>query len=716
MKRRIHPYRTALTLCAAAMFAAGVAGGIAHADTAAVPSTRAVAGGGADNAVSVSPGSATGSTATAPSASHDAGDLTDLSLEELMDVQVTSVSKTKESMADAPAAVTVIDQDTIARSGFSTIPDLLRLVPGMDVARINSYTWAISSRGLNAQFAGNLLVLQDGRSVYTPIDGGVYWNTVDYVMQDLDRIEVIRGPGATLWGSNAVNGVVNITSKDARDTQGWLVSGRGGNDDSDLVARYGGKISDDTFYRVYFKGKYDNGFPDTAPALQRSDTTDDWYSGRGGFRIDKHTSNADTYTLQGDLANDQLRQPMAIPVASAPFSRNVVWNGSDTTGNGLGRWTHRFDPDSDFSLQMYYDYLEIAQSSEDFSQNTVDIDFNDRFKLGTRNQITWGTGYRFYRSNDKPNDLLVFVPPKQVRNLYNIFLQDQIAVVPDRLFLTVGSKLEHNDFTGFELEPGARLLWTPNPQNSVWASVSRATEAPSLADTDLRLQAERFEVPNGSGAAVPAEATVEGNPDHDSEKLVAYEAGYRIQPTKRVSIDLSVYYNNYTRLESLESQAPRPGATVIFPSTFANNIRGDTYGGEIAANLQVTDRWRLAASYSLLHATFERVPGSNDTTSAAADAGSSPRNQAQLHSYWDITRRLHFNTGVYFTGSVPEYNVPAFTAVDLNVMWEPVDAMEVTVGVMNLLQNRHPEFGTSYGQGFADQVPRTIFAQFSYRF
>jgi len=407
---------------------------------------------------------------------------------------------------------------------------------------------------------------------------------------------------------------------------------------------------------------------------------------------------------------------MAIPVPAAPFSQNVVWNGSDTTGNLLGRWTHRIDQDSDFSVQLYYDYLEISQGPEDFSQNTADIDFNDRFQLGTRNQITWGAGYRAYQTNDKANDLLEFEPRVQLRNLYNIFLQDQIAIVPDRLFLTLGSKLEHNDFTGFEVEPGARLLWTPDKQNSVWASVSRATETPSLADTDLRLLAQRFEVPNGSGGTVPAEATVMGNPEHDSEKLVAYEAGYRMQPTKRVSIDLSVYYNNYTSLESLESAAPQPGATVVFPNTFANNIQGDTYGGEIATNVQITDRWRLAASYSLLHASFERVPGSNDTTSAADYSGSSPRNQAQLHSYVDITRRLHFNAGVYFTGSVPEYSIPAFTSVDLNLMWEPIDAMEVTVGVTNLLQNRHPEFGTSYGQGFADQVPRTVFAQVSYRF
>jgi iron complex outermembrane receptor protein len=643
-------------------------------------------------------------------------DLTDLSLEDLMNVEVSSVSKKKESIADAPAAVTVIDQDTIARSGFSTIPDLLRLVPGMDVARINSSTWAVSARGLNDQFADDLLVLQDGRTLYTPADAGVFWNTVDYVLQDLDRIEVIRGPGATLWGSNAVNGVVNITSKDARDTQGWLISGLGSNDDSDVVARYGGKISDDTFYRVYFKGKYNNGLPDTTASLQHTDTTDNWYSGRGGFRIDKHAGDEDTFTFQGDLANSQLRQPTAVPVATPPFSQNTVWDGSDTTGNLLGRWTHRVNADSDFSLQVYYDYLGIPQGPEDFNQNTFDVDFNDRFNLSGRNAITWGAGYRAYQAHSNSSNLEEFLPSNQFRNLYSCFLQDKITVLPDRLFLTLGSKLEHNDFTGFELDPSARLLWTPNKQNSVWAAISRATVSPSLADTGVQGTLARFAVPNGTGGFLPAAATVSGSPNFDSEKLVSYEVGYRVQPTNRVSIDLSTYYNNYTSLRSIESGAMQPGSTVIFPSTLGNGIHGDTYGGEIAVNVQMTEKWRLAASYSLLHATFEPVPGSTDTTTAAVYEGSSPRNQAQLHSYLDITRRLHFNAGIYFTGSIPEFNVPAFVSTDLNVMWEPKDGVEMTVGVINLIDNRHPEFGVTAGQGFADEVPRTFYTQVSYSF
>jgi iron complex outermembrane receptor protein len=288
--------------------------------------------------------------------------------------------------------------------------------------------------------------------------------------------------------------------------------------------------------------------------------------------------------------------------------------------------------------------------------------------------------------------------------------------VPERFFFTLGSKLEHNDFAGFEVEPSARLLWTPDKKNSVWASVSRATRSPSAVDTGVRSTISRFEIPNGSGGTVPAAATIAGNPDFDSEKLIAYELGYRVQATKMVSVDMSAFYNNYTKLQSVEAGVMQPGATVIFPSRFGNGINGDTYGGEIAANVQVTENWRLEASYSLLHATFERVPGSTDTTSVATDSGSSPKNQAQLHSYLDITKRLHLNTGVYFTDRIAQYKVPAFVSTDINLMWEPKDGMELTVGVTNLVDNRHPEFGVTASQGLAGEVPRTVYVQASYSF
>ncbi|HMB94631.1 MAG TPA: TonB-dependent receptor [Tepidisphaeraceae bacterium] len=657
------------------------------------------------------------STATATPTTAVAGSgLFDMGLEELMNIEVTSVSKKKEPIANAPAAVTVIDQDTIARSGFSTIPDLLRLAPGMDVARINSYSWAISARGFNNQFADKLLVLQDGRTLYSPTDGGVFWDTVDYVLEDLQRIEVIRGPGTTLWGSNAVNGVVNITSKDAQDTQGWLVSGRGSNDDSNMEARYGGKISDDTFYRVYFKGKYDNELPETGLTVPNPHEADNWYSARSGFRIDKHASDNDTFTVQGDLANNQLRVPSTTSAPTPPFFANKVFNGSDATGNVLGRWNHRVDDDSNFSLQVYYDYLKIEQGIVDFDQHTIDLDFNHRFMVGKRNEVSWGAGYRIVQMNEASTDESSISPSTQTKNLFSVYVQDKITIEPDRLFLTVGSKVEHNDFTGFEYEPSARLLWTPDKQNSLWAAISRATRSPSSVDRGITSTVDRFAIPNGTGGFVPAAVTINGDPNFASEKMISYELGYKVQATEWMSIDISTFYNDYNRVESVEPGAPQPGPTVIIPSTFANGVRGDTYGGAISTNVQITEMWHLAGSYSLLQSTFEPATGFTDPTSSKALMGSSPRNQAQLHSYLDITKRLHFNAGIYFTDRVPEFNVPAFVSTDLNVMWEPKDGMQATIGVMNLFDNHHPEFGVFGNNNIADEVPRTLYAQVTYKF
>jgi iron complex outermembrane receptor protein len=703
------PSRVTLLRCLLVLSLGSLGNGFAKGDSA----PGAVAAEAAAHASTVP---SVGSPTTAPAVGPAAGDLTDMSLEDLMNVQVISVSKTRESIADAPAAVTVIDQDMIARSGFSTIPDLLRLAPGMDVARINSQTWAISSRGRNDTFADDLLVIQDGRTVYSPSFSGVHWNSVDYILQDLDRIEVINGPGATLWGSNAVNGVINITSKDSRDTQGWLVSGLGSNDDSSLSARYGGMISSDTSYRVYFKEKYDQGFPADAGTPQSVAQADSWYSQRGGFRIDKHASDSDSFTLQGELGNDQLRVPDGVPTLVSPYVRSSVYNGFETAGNVLGRWNHKVDDTSDFSLQLYYDYFKNDPGTLSDTTNTVDIDFHDRFKLGQRNEVIWGAGYRFYRIEAPPFATVYWTPESQERNLFNFFVQDTYAIVPDHLHLTVGSKLEHNDYTGFELEPSSRLLWTPDNRNSIWGAISRATRSAATLDNSINLTSAVVPVPVGGGVTVPGEEIIRGNPGFTSETEWAYELGYRLQATKSLSVDTRCFYSNYAHEQSIEPGRITPGDPVVIPATFGNGAEGDTYGGEISANLRVTENWRLSASYSLVRATFFMAPGSRGTVFPLGAAQSAPQHQAQLHSYLDITRNLQFNAALYFASSVGEFNVPAYVSTDLNVTWEPAAGLQVSAGVQNLIDNQHPEFGTTANQGYADQVPRTVYAQLTYRF
>jgi iron complex outermembrane receptor protein len=649
-------------------------------------------------------------TTQASAVSQPVDDLSNLSLEDLMNVDVTSVSKKKQSIADAPAAVTVISQDDIARSGFSTIPDLLRLVPGMDVARINSSEWAISSRGLNAQFADKLLVLQDGRTLYTPLFAGVYWDTVDYLLPDLDRIEVIRGPGATLWGANAVNGVINITSKDARDTQGFLLDTRGSDDGEDnLGVRYGGKLDQDTYYRVYGKARYTNEFSEA----NGDDAGDDWEGLKGGFRVDKHSSDNDTFTLQGDLGSNRERGNAEVPSFMPPFVQPQRLQPVDATGNLLGRWTHRVDDNSDFALQVYYDYLNV-EDDFDYNQSTLDVDFHDRFMVGPRNEITWGLGYRFVNGEFASTDLTSLQPTKN-DNLYSAFVQDTFTVVPDKWFFTLGSKLEHNDYTGFEAEPSGRLMWTPDKHNTFWGAISRAVRTPSRLENDIQDVESRFQQPVGGGATIPAEAEVFGNPNEQSEELIAYELGYRLQPIKQVSVDVATFYNNYDKLTSLESQPPQPGVPLVAPLQYGNKVHGDTWGGEISSTLQVTSQWRLSGSYSLLEATFENERSSTDTGSAADDQGSAPENQFQLHSNLDITKNVQFNSAVYYVGRVPEFDIPSYFSTDLNVTWQIREGMALQVGVLNLLDNNHPEYGERQGT-IASQTPRTIYAELSYKF
>jgi iron complex outermembrane receptor protein len=656
-------------------------------------------------------GFATGapSTTQASPTSQPAGDFADLSLEDLMNVEVTSVSKKTQSIADAPAAVTVISQDDIARSGFSTIPDLLRLVPGMDVARINSSSWAISDRGLNGQFANNLLVLQDGRTLYTPLYGGTYWDSVDYILPDLDRIEVIRGPGATLWGANAVNGVINITTKDASETQGYLLNTRANYDGEDsLGVRYGGMLDDNTYYRVYGKARYFDEF-DLADGDSASD---DWRSVKGGFRIDKHASDNDSYTLQGDVGNDQDRTIESTPVLNPPFSLSHGVNAADTTGNLLGRWNHKVDGTSDFSLQIYYDYVDLDDGNFGYNQNTFDMDFHDRFMIGSANEITWGLGYRFVNGNVTPSATVALLPAKN-DNLYSAFVQDTITLQPDRWFLTVGSKIEHNDYTGFEFEPSARLMWTPDDHNSFWGAVSRAVRTPTRIEDDADVVLAQFQQPVGGGATAPGQVEVLGNPNQQAEQMIAYELGYRVKPIKQVSIDIALFYNNYTKVESLDTLPTQLGSPLVVREMFGNQVQGDTWGGEIASTVEVSPRWRLSGSYSLLEAAFEGNRGPTDT--AANDAGSAPQNQFQLHSTFDLTRSIQLNGALYFVGRVPEFNIPSYFATDLNVTWQIREGMSLQVGAMDLFDNSHPEYGGS-GPAHASQVPLTVYAELTWKF
>ncbi len=443
-------------------------------------------------------------------------DLGDASLESLMNMQVTSASKSPEKLAQVAAAMYVITQEDIRRSGGTSIAELLRMVPGLDVAQINGSTWAISSRGFNDRFANKLLVLIDGRTVYTPLFTGVLWDAQDTLLEDIERIEVIRGPGASLWGANAVNGVINIITKHPRDTQGGLVTAGAGDQERGFGAvRYGAKTGDSGFYRFFAKS-FRRGA--SADALGQ-DAGDDWYMLRGGFRSDWTLTPRDSLTVQGDIFNGnsgqvvpEIRSLAPVVVGNFP-GRNII-----SGGDVLARWSRTISPRSETSLQVYYDRSDRDLIVFKELRDTVDVDFQHHLAVGARHDIIWGLGYRFTTDQTQGSLTVSFNPASRGDNLNSAFLQDEISLVPDRLRLTVGIKVEHNDYNGSSVQPDFRLLWTPHPAHALWGAVSRAIGTPGRANSDTRYNASVFPGPGG----VPIMVFLLGNPQEEAEEVWAY--------------------------------------------------------------------------------------------------------------------------------------------------------------------------------------------------
>jgi iron complex outermembrane receptor protein len=637
--------------------------------------------------------------------------LADLSLEELMDVEVTSVSKKETKLNDSPAAISVITQDDIRRLGITTLPGALRLVPGLDVARIDGSQWAISSRGFNGQYANKLLVLVDGRSVYTPSFGGVYWNAQDTMLEDLDRIEVIRGPGATLWGDNAVNGVINIISKNSKDTQGILASTSFGTEDQPSVSiRYGGQIAPDLTYRAYIKYFNREGLVDS----QGDNTPDEWNSIRAGFRTDWQPSLSDLVTFQGDYYSINTRESVNVPSLTPPFAQAVDVDDLSRGANVLGRWTRNFSDASHLSLQTYFDYFKHEQNLTVETRKTADIQLEYRFPLLGWNDVLWGLEYRFSADEFNRSSIITWTPDGRDLHLFTGFLQDEVNLIPNRLRLTVGSKLEHNDYTGFEIQPSGRLLWTPATNQTIWASVSRAISTPDRVEIGSQVNNIPFQP---SPFAPVVQPVLLGNQNLLSEKLIAYELGYRIEPTRNLSFDAATFYNFYDDIHSPVAGAPvfepnpAPGHVVI-PLTWQNAITGQGYGTELSVQWKPIEDWRLIASYSWLQMHL-----SPENTLQKA----SPEHQLSLRSYVTLPWKLEFNTAAYFVDhvEVPAGNgtvvIPSYVRVDAGLVWHPNKSLEVGLWGQNLLDNRHPEF-FGYYSPIQTEIPRGVLGKITWRY
>jgi iron complex outermembrane receptor protein len=607
------------------------------------------------------------------------GELKQLNVEELMNVQVTSVSRHPEKLIATASAIQVITQEDIRRSGATSIPEALRLADNLQVAQKNSHDWAISARGFNTALGNKLLVMIDGRTVYTPLYSGVFWDAQDYLLEDIDRIEVISGPGGTLWGANAVNGVINIITKSAKDTQGLYAEGGGGSQPQEFGGvRYGGALGADTQFRAY--AKY---FDRADGVLANGDKEPDaWRQGRAGFRVDSQATSRDRLTVQGDYYDGH---------------ENVQTGGTgDASGqNLLGRWARVFSDESDLALQTYLDQTHLADpipsliaGGRQFSPpgflyddlTTYDVDFQHRFPIGARNHVVWGLGYRLTHDAVVDSPALGFFPAILRQNLYSAFVQDEIALRKNLSF-TLGTKLEHNDYTGFEFEPNARLSWTLSPSQALWSAISRAVRTPSRIDHDL------------SEGTPPYLVVLKGGSDFTSEAMIAYELGYRAQLNSKLSTSLSSFYNQYN---DVRSTSITPGT--ILPFFFANNLEGHTYGLEFSGDYQILENWSLHAGYTLLreHLSVER--GAFDL-SGARNETADPEHQFSIRSSVILPKRVELAAGLRWVDTLHTNNgptpgtVPSYFELETRLAWHASDRLELSLVGQNLLHNHHPEYG-----------------------
>lgn len=645
--------------------------------------------------------------------SEDLDALLSLSIEDLRNVEVTSVSRKPENQFRAASAVTVLTDDDIKRSGATSIADALRLVPGLNVARIDSYRWAISSRGFNRQFSNKLLVLVDGRSVYTPLFSGVYWDVQDTNLQDIDRIEVIRGPGATMWGANAVNGIINIITKNAEFTQGQNISALYGNTERGTVTiRHGGQ-KDDMFYRVY--GKY-LAREETRNLVSTQGNEDDWYSWRTGFRADWNNAADSKVRISGDMYTGRERGIFSMPGLVTPgVSTNIDGDESFAGANLMGAWTYNHKGGSESIFQAYVDYIERDLSGVlDQERITFDFDYQNRRQLNDRNELIWGLGYRYFRDalesivqiNGQP--YLQYNPQSSDNSTFSSFIQNEWAAVSDELYLTLGSKFEHNFFTDFEVQPNARVAWYPSDNQTVWAAISHAVRIPTRGERGLNSIA--LSTPGGF---VRLSASADRN--FTSEKLTAFELGYRVQPTQWASFDTSAFYNIYDDLRTFEPGTSDFGIPGTFSELIAENLgSAETFGFELSSLFSVTPTWDIGLNYTFLELQMHSDKRSADFT-IEREEGKSPEHQVALMSRWDITPEIQLDNNLYYVDSLDDFNsfdVPDHLRFDTRIGWEFSPGVEVSLVGQDLLDAYHKEFEPFLFSREAE-IGRSVFVKFN---
>lgn len=614
-----------------------------------------------------------------------------MTLEDLMNTEVTSVSRTARPLAQSAAAVTVISKEDIRRSGATSVPEALRNVPGLIVARSTSNQWAISARGFNSTLSNKMLVLVDGRVAYSRLHSGVYWDVQDILLENIERIEVIRGPGGSVWGSNAMNGIINIITQNSNETQGTLLKGIYGTEEQMGGARYGGKIGEDAAYRgsiKYFNREH---------SYQGNDQ---WLMGKAEMRTDWQMDENNSSMFSGAYYNGVEDFRTNLTQETSPFTRTLLEDSEISGGHFLARWNRTYSDTSRSTLQAYYDQTNRHTSAFQEIRYIGDIDWQHEFALDERNQIVWGLSYQLSADETDGTFGAYFDPGHRADNIYDAFVQDTLAIVPDKLWFTFGSKFEINDYTGFEVQPSARLLWQITEKQSVWTAVSRAVSVPSRLDSDLIINAWLAQ-----GTLL---ARLEGDSGKNSESVIAYEAGYRTQPHERLILDVAGFINTYDELRTIGQRGffAENGYTV--QQLFINDDgEAFTLGGEASAKIQATNQFRIEAGYSFLQMVID---GNSDVFGTARNAESrSPDHQIYFRTFWDLSHNIEFDSQIRYVSELKNLAVRPYWEMDLRLAWRPVQNVEFSLVGQNLFHNHHLEFPSS--TTYRPEIERSVYGK-----
>jgi iron complex outermembrane receptor protein len=644
-------------------------------------------------------------------ASPSARDLSDLSIEELMNVELVSAMRTEEPLWKTPAAVHVLTNEDLRRSGAKNIPDALRMVPGLDVASLNGTIWAVSARGFNSALANKLLVMIDGRSVYSPLFSNVYWDEHNVLFEDIDRIEVLRGPGGTLWGANAVNGVVNIVTKSAAQTEGGFAEVALGNEQRAAVGlRYGNRVGGRASYRVTGQFAGQEAFADRDGA----DSFDALETAWGGIRVDWSDSQRDEVALDARIYHHVANQTTTVPSIDAPYSRAYDDESPLRGGHALVSWKRTFSADSRMLLRMFADVASREERLAPIDRSNIEVDLQHELSTRGGHGLIWGFGARYVHDEVDAQPWLSFANRSRGDAVLDAFAQTQVALVQERLWTIFGTKLDvWNDRV--EALPSARLLWTPSPARTLWASVAKASRRPSWADLGIRYDLDVITPAGGE----PVLRRVLGSPDFEPERLIAYETGVRVRPIPRLTADLAVFYDDHGSLQTFQQDGPTvmegSPAYAVANLVARNNGNASAAGAEIAAQVDVTSAWKLNAGYSYLDLDIDLARKAGLETVSLYRNGQAPQHQAHLRSYWDVTHDVQLDLALYAVDDLPLYRVPSYARVDARVGWNPIPEIGLDLVGQNLLDERHAEFG-DFTYYRASESERRVFASAAYRF